>query len=56
MLGDIVTEIAGKPIARLARLHGIFSEQRVGDLVTLSLVRSGEPKQISVTLGDRFEQ
>lgn len=56
MLGDIVTEIAGKPIARLARLHGIFSEQRVGDSVTLSLVRSGEPKQISVTLGDRFEQ
>ena len=56
MLGDIVTEIAGKPIARLARLHGIFSEQRVGDAVTLGLVRSGEPKQISVILGDRFEQ
>ena len=31
MLGDIVTEIAGKPIAQLARLHGIFSQHRVGD-------------------------
>lgn len=56
MLGDIVVEIGGKPIAQRARLHSLLGNQKVGEKVELGIVRSGERRNIAVTLGDRAEQ
>ena len=56
MLGDIIVEINGKPIAQLPRLRGLFGNQKVGEAVPIGIIRSGERKNLSVTLGDRADR
>lgn len=56
MLGDIIIEIGGKPVAQLPLLHGILGNQKVGNSVELGIVRSSEKKNVSVTLGDRADK
>lgn len=55
MLGDIIIEVAGKTVAQAPRLRGLFADQKVGEAVMLGIIRSGESKNIPVTLGDRAE-
>lgn len=55
MLGDTIIEVAGETIAQAPRLRSLFDNQKVGDSVTLGIIRSGETKSVSVTLGDRDE-
>lgn len=54
MLGDIVVEIGGKPVAQRHDLQWLLGKQKVGERVLVGIVRSGEKKEVSVTLGDRF--
>lgn len=54
MLGDIVLEIGGKPIAQTHGLRSLLGKERVGQQVAIGIVRSGEKKEIPVKLGDRF--
>jgi S1-C subfamily serine protease len=54
MLGDIVVEIGGKSLPQTQDLRMILASERVGEQIPVSIVRSGERKEISVTLGDRF--
>jgi S1-C subfamily serine protease len=54
MLGDIVVEIGGKPVSRTHHLRALLGKNRAGERVALGIVRSGEKKEIPVTLGDRF--
>lgn len=54
MLGDVVIEIGGKPIAHTHNLRALLGKERVGERVSVGIVRSGEQKEIPVTLGDRF--
>ena len=54
MLGDIVVEIGGKPIAQRHDLRWLLGKEKVGERVPVGIVRSGEKKEVSVTLGDRF--
>jgi S1-C subfamily serine protease len=54
MLGDIVVEIGGKPIAQRHDLRWLLSKEKVGERVPVGIVRSGEKREVSVTLGDRF--
>ncbi len=54
MLGDIVVEIAGKSVSQTRHLRSLLGKRRTGEQVTVGIVRSGEKKEISVTLGDRF--
>jgi S1-C subfamily serine protease len=54
MLGDVVIEIGGKPIAHTHNLRVLLGKERVGERVSVGIVRSGEKKEIPVTLGDRF--
>jgi S1-C subfamily serine protease len=56
MLGDIIIEVAGKTVAPAPRLRGLVDNHKVGESVTLGIVRSGEKNSISVTLGDRAER
>ena len=55
MLGDIVIEIEGKPIAQ-SGFRGLLSKARVGERLLLGIVRSGEKREVSVILGDRLGQ
>ncbi|HJS99552.1 MAG TPA: trypsin-like peptidase domain-containing protein [Terriglobales bacterium] len=54
MLGDVVIEIGGKALAHTHNLRALLGKGRVGEQVSVSIVRSGERKEIPVTLGDRF--
>jgi S1-C subfamily serine protease len=56
MLGDTVIEIAGKELGKVRDLRSVLLREKVGGQVVLGIVRSGERKQLSVTLGDRFAQ
>jgi S1-C subfamily serine protease len=54
MLGDIVVEIGGKSLPHTHDLRIVLGGERVGEQVPIGIVRSGERKETSVTLGDRF--
>ena len=54
MLGDIVVEIGGRSIQQAHGWRGLLGKERVGEQVAVGIVRSGERKEITVTLGDRF--
>ncbi len=54
MLGDIVVEIGGKTVSRTHHLRALLGKNRAGERVAVGIVRSGEKKEIPVTLGDRF--
>ena len=50
ILGDIITAVNGKPIANYDDLRNEMDHYRVGDVVTLGLVRRGETAKVQVTL------
>lgn len=54
MLGDIVVEIGSKPVAHTHGLRMLLGKARAGEEVKVGIVRSGERKEIAVTLADRF--
>jgi S1-C subfamily serine protease len=54
MLGDIVVEIGGSSLPETPDLRMILAGERVGNRVPVGIVRSGERKETSITLGDRF--
>lgn len=56
MLGDIIIEVAGKTVAQAPRLRGLLDNHKVGESVTLGIIRSGESKNMSVTLEDRADR
>jgi S1-C subfamily serine protease len=52
--GDLITAIDGRPLRRVDDLV-IYLEnyKRVGETVTLSILRDGRPLTLTVTLGER---
>jgi 2-alkenal reductase len=51
--GDIVTEVDGQPIATFDDLLNYIAFKNPGDQITLTVLRDGQPQQITVTLGAR---
>ncbi|MCL6515684.1 MAG: trypsin-like peptidase domain-containing protein [Alicyclobacillus sp.] len=49
--GDIITAIDGKPVADVAELTSAINQDRVGQTVTLSVLRRGKAISVQVTLG-----
>ncbi|GAC1625771.1 MAG: serine endoprotease DegQ [Nevskia sp.] len=49
--GDIVIEANGKPIKDFQQLRYTVGLLRVGDKVTLKLLRDGKPKEVTVVVG-----
>jgi len=52
---DVITAIDGQKINSPDELVAVISGRRAGDVVTLSVIRDGKPKDLPVTLGDRKE-
>lgn len=48
--GDIITKVDGKTVKDLASLHTVLYEHKIGDHVTVQVVRDGKTKNLSVTL------
>jgi serine protease DegQ len=53
VLGDVLLAIEGQPLSDLANLHAQLGEERIGKAVTLRILRGGEPRETSVTVGAR---
>uniref|UniRef100_A0A7R9VQK3 PDZ domain-containing protein n=1 Tax=Chlamydomonas euryale TaxID=1486919 RepID=A0A7R9VQK3_9CHLO len=58
VLGDVITGINGRPVKSYSDLFGLLDDQRVGDTVTLQLLRADggdelRPIEAKVKLGER---
>jgi S1-C subfamily serine protease len=50
--GDIITAVDGHPVARVADLLQYFNTKKIGDEVSLSVIRGDETLTVAVTLGE----
>jgi S1-C subfamily serine protease len=51
--GDVITRVNGRRITRETDLSDLISRYRPGESVTLELYRSGQRRQLKLTLGER---
>jgi len=51
-LGDVITAVDGKPVAKVNDLFSTLQGHKVGDVVTLSISRNGQQQEVKVTLRD----
>ncbi len=51
--GDIITEVDGEPVTSMEEVIDAVNGKKPGDEMELTIVRSGDTKKITVTLGDR---
>ena len=50
LVGDIITDVNDKPVKSQRDLSAVLDEYKIGDAVTLTVVRDGKPRKIPVTL------
>jgi S1-C subfamily serine protease len=53
LIGDIIVSLGGTPISEPGELRAVLRPQQVGETVTASVVRGGEPRDVRVTVGER---
>jgi S1-C subfamily serine protease len=51
VLGDVITAIDGKPIKKVDDLFTLLKQYKVGDTITLDVIRNEQKSEIKVTLG-----
>lgn len=54
--GDIITELDGEPIEGMEDVISEVNTRSPGDEITFTVLRDGDERQITVTLGDRPEE
>jgi S1-C subfamily serine protease len=54
--GDIITAVDGQSVATITDLQNYIKTKKVGDVVSLTVVRAGQTISVQVTLGDRNAQ
>jgi S1-C subfamily serine protease len=54
--GDIITELDGEPIEGMEDVISEVNTRQPGDEITFTVLRDGDERQITVTLGDRPEE
>ena len=53
VIGDVIVAIAGRVIAEPEDLVAVLRPDRVGSVVTVSILRGGEPRELEATVGER---
>ena len=53
VIGDIIVSVGGDPIAEPEDLVVVLRPDRVGQELTVRLLRGGEPRELRVTIGER---
>ena len=51
--GDLITRLDGQPLKSMEDLASTIAQKQPGDQLTLSVVRDGSERDVTVTLGDR---
>jgi S1-C subfamily serine protease len=47
--GDLIVEFAGEPVRGVDDLHRVLTEERIGELLPLKIIRRGELRRVLVT-------
>ena len=55
LLGDVLFELGGKTVERVDAIQDSLALARIGDVLQIRLMRAGEIKSVSITLGDRAQ-
>ena len=53
MGGDVITRLDGQPLESMEDLASTIAQKQPGDQLTLTVVRDGSERDVTVTLGDR---
>ncbi len=53
LLGDLVLSLNGQPVTDVEALRAHLGGDRLGQALTVKILRGGEPRDISVTVGER---
>lgn len=53
LIGDVIVGIDGQPVTDVDGLRSALGSDRLGQALTLKLLRGGEPTDVSVTIGER---
>lgn len=53
LIGDVIIALGGTRISEPTDLRAVLRPQQVGETVTASVVRGGEPRDVRVTVGER---
>ena len=53
LLGDVVVSFGGEAVRDPGELRDLLGSDRVGQQVALRIVRGGEPRDLTVTVGER---
>ncbi|MCR4393737.1 MAG: trypsin-like peptidase domain-containing protein [Dehalococcoidales bacterium] len=51
--GDIITAVDGKPVASVEDISAYLNTKKVGDVIRLTIIRSGQSMEVDVTLSAR---
>jgi S1-C subfamily serine protease len=52
LLGDLVTELRGKPVQDTENIRELLGSDKPGDSVAVAVLRGGAPMKLSITLGE----
>ena len=53
VIGDVIVSVGGDPIAEPEDLVVVLRPERVGQELTVRILRGGEPRELRVTIGER---
>jgi serine protease DegQ len=53
LMGDLLVSLAGQPLRHMGDLMGLLDDERIGQAAPLKVVRAGEAKELSITVGVR---
>jgi len=53
LLGDVIVEVAGKPVEHIDAIQDLISTAKIGETVATRLLRAGQIKAVSITLGEK---
>src|SRR5215211_5220635 len=56
LIGDILTAIGTTPVADPSELLALLGGDQVGKTIEAKLIRAGEPKSVTITVGERPQQ
>jgi S1-C subfamily serine protease len=53
LLGDVLFEVRGEAVQHLDEIQDSLATAKVGDVLQIRVIRAGESKPVSITLGER---
>jgi hypothetical protein len=53
LLGDVLFEVGGKTVEHVDAIQDSLAIARIGDVLQIRVIRAGEIKPVSITLGER---